>query len=131
MRYLRDLNSQEQAKFIATFKTAKFVFARQQPTHDGLYWHRDYIYHAFQNPRNILRWPLEHLQWFSDAICRDLVQRNAIELHQVPVFNYIEDYNLTSVGNMAYVLLNYNNAEVAKKALLWLESLEKYIADRK
>lgn len=127
MRYLNELNSREQAKFIATFNTAKFVFARQEPK-DGLYWYKDYLYQVFQMPRYILRWPLEHLQWFSDAICRDLVQRNAIELHQVPVFTPGTEYNLTSVGNMAYVLLNYNNAEVAKKALLWLESLEKHIA---
>jgi hypothetical protein len=125
MRTLNQLNSRERDKFIATFNTAQFVFKREVPK-NGIYWYEDYLHGLFLMPRYVLRWPLEHLQHFADANCRDLVQRNAIELHQVPVFTPHSEYNLTLVGNMAYVFLNYTDIAIAQKAILWLESLEKH-----
>jgi len=127
MRYLKDLTELEQAQYSTVFATAKFLWCRYQPK-DGLYWHKDYLYQKFQIPRYVLKWPIEILQEFSDAFCRDSVKTNAIELHQVPVFTPGTDYNLTSVGNMAYVHLNYKDEAIRQKALLWLESIEKHFS---
>ena len=126
MRYLKDLTELEQAQYSTVFATAKFLWCRYQPK-DGLYWHKDYLYQKFQIPRYVLKWPIEILQEFSDAFCRDSVQKNAIELHHVPVFLYgTGDYDLTTVGNMCYIVMHYSNEAVKQKALLWLESLEKH-----